>query len=101
MNTAAILVPSAFFVLQFNYWVTFPFLYYDDRVKAVEQQCHPDCFSGLITTRLYPVALVASMVMSLWWGKKLPRHRCGDRTPSVDVSFCSVCEIMFTWCCYA
>ena len=57
-------------------FVYLQFPYYADREKTVEN-CYPDCYFGTWPVKLYPLVLVLAMVVSVCWGKKLPRHRRG------------------------
>ena len=52
------------------------FPYYADREKTMEQ-CDGDCLAGSWPMQTFPLVLVLAMVVSVCWGKKLPRHRRG------------------------
>ena len=41
------------------------------------EQCDGECLYGSWPVKIFPLVLVLAMVVSVCWGKKLPRHRRG------------------------
>ena len=66
----------AFAATRMYSWVYLQFPYYADREKTLEQ-CDGDCLYGTWLVKTFPLVLVLAMVVSVCWGKKLPRHRRG------------------------
>ena len=76
INWAAVVVPGMFAAAGLYAWVYLQFPYYADREKTMEQ-CDGDCLAGSWPMQTFPLVLVLAMVVSVCWGKKLPRHRRG------------------------
>ena len=76
INWAAVVVPVAFAAAPAYSYIYLQFPYYADREKTMEQ-CGGDCFYGSWPMVMFPLVLVLAMVVSVCWGKKLPRHRRG------------------------
>ena len=70
------MVPVAFVAVYVYSYIYLQFPYYADREKTMKQ-CDGDCFLGSWPVKIFPLVLVLAMVVSVCWGKKLPRHRRG------------------------
>ena len=69
-------MPVAYVFAHYYGFIYLQFPYYADRVKTLEQ-CNGECFLGSWPMQTFPLVLVLAMVVSVCWGKKLPRHRRG------------------------
>ena len=76
INWAAVVVPGVFAAAHVYTQIYLQFPYYADREKIMEQ-CNGECLFASWPMQTFPLVLVLAMVVSVCWGKKLPRHRRG------------------------
>ena len=75
------LVAAGFIVVVYGFvWfynmVVLPIFYFADREATKRDQClNGSCYSNSIPMRLYTPLLLIVMVISVCWGKQLPRFR--------------------------